>query len=117
MFLLSAFIGQAFAHGDAHDKKKPVAVKKEQKAWGIAGDAKTAKRTITIAMTDQMRFVPDKIAVKQGETIKFVLKNEGKMLHEMVIGTKKELEEHAALMLKFPKIGRASCRERVYLAV
>ena len=100
--LLSAFIGHASAHGDAHDKKKMVAVKKEQKPWGIAGDAKTAKRTITIAMTDQMRFVPDKIAVKQGETIKFVLKNEGKMLHEMVIGTKKELEEHAALMLKFP---------------
>ena len=102
MFLLSAFIGQAFAHGDAHDKKKPVAVKKEQKAWGIAGDAKAAKRTLNIVMTDNMRFTPDKIEVKQGETIKIVLKNEGKMLHEFVIGTKKELDEHAALMLKFP---------------
>lgn len=102
--VLSAFIGQASAHGDDHAKKKPAAVKKEQKAWGIAGDAKAAKRTINIAMTDQMRFLPDKIEVKQGETIKFVLKNEGKMLHEMVIGTKKELEEHAALMLKFPNM-------------
>ena len=53
-------------------------------------------------MTDNMRFTPDKIEVKQGETIKIVLKNEGKMLHEFVIGTKKELDEHAALMLKFP---------------
>ncbi len=102
--VLSAFIGQVSAHGDDHAKKKPAAVKKEQKAWGIAGDAKAAKRTINIAMTDQMRFLPDKIEVKQGETIKFVLKNEGKMLHEMVIGTKKELEEHAALMLKFPNM-------------
>ena len=100
--LLSAFIGQAYAHGDDHAKKKPAAVKKEQKPWGIAGNAKAVKRTINIAMTDNMRFTPDKIEVKQGETIKFLVKNEGKMLHEMVIGTKKELEEHAALMLKFP---------------
>ena len=100
--LLSAFIGHASADGASHDKKKPAAVKKEQKAWGIAGNAKSVKRSINIVMTDNMRFTPDKIEVKQGETIKFVLKNEGKMLHEMVIGTKKELEEHAALMLKFP---------------
>ena len=100
--VLSAFIGQAYAHGDDHAKKKPAAVKKEQKPWGIAGDAKGVKRTINITMTDNMRFTPDKIEVKQGETIKFLLKNDGKMLHEMVIGTKKVLEEHAALMLKFP---------------
>lgn len=99
---MSVFVGQAAAHGDDHQKKKPAAVKKEQKPWGIAGDAKAAKRTITIVMTDNMRFTPDKIIVKQGETIKIVLKNDGKMLHEFVMGTKKELEEHAALMLKFP---------------
>ena len=100
--LLSAFIGQVYAHGDDHGKKIPAAVKKEQKPWGIAGDAKAAKRTVTIVMTDNMRFTPDKMDVKKGETIKIVLKNEGKMLHEFVIGTKKELEEHAALMVKFP---------------
>lgn len=102
ILLLSIFVNQAFAHGDEHDKKKPVAVKKEQKPWGIAGDVKAVKRTVNISMTDNMRFVPDKIEVRKGETVKVVLKNEGKMLHEMVIGTKEELEEHAALMLKFP---------------
>ena len=102
--LVSVFIGQAYAHSEDHTKKKPAAVKKEQKPWGIAGDAKATKRTINITMTDNMRFTPDKIEVKQGETIKFLLKNDGKMLHEMVIGTKKELEEHAALMLKFPNM-------------
>lgn len=102
VFLLSALIGQVSAHGDDHDKKKPAAVKKEQKPWGIAGNVKAVNRTVNIGMSDNMRFTPDKIEVKQGETIKIVLKNEGKMLHEMVIGTKKELDEHAALMLKFP---------------
>lgn len=91
-----------FAHGDTHDKKKAVMVKKEQKAWGIAGDAKAAKRTIRISMTDKMRFVPDAFSVNEGETVRIVLRNEGKMLHEMVIGTRAELDAHAALMLKFP---------------
>ena len=91
----------AFAHGDEHAAKK-TAVKKEQKPWGIAGDLKAAKRVINIVMTDNMRFTPDKIEVKAGDTVKIVIKNEGKMLHEMVIGTNKELEQHAALMLKFP---------------
>ena len=94
--------GSALAH-EKHDAKKASApVKKEQKLWGIAGDAKDAKRTIEIAMSDDMRFTPSNIEVKQGETVKFVVRNKGKVLHEMVIGDKKTLDEHAALMAKFP---------------
>ena len=92
----------AFAHSDAAHAKKAGPVKKEQKEWGIAGEAKAVTRTITLNMSDNMRFTPDKIDVKQGDTIKFVIKNAGKVMHEMVIGTKKDLDEHAALMLKFP---------------
>ena len=93
----------AQAHGDEHGKK-PGAVKKEQKEWGIAGEAKAVKRTIALSMTDNMRFTPALIEVKQGDTIKLVMKNEGKQLHELVLGNKKELEEHAGLMLKFPNM-------------
>ncbi len=93
----------ALAHGDDH-AKKPTSVKKEQKEWGIAGDAKAVKQTINLSMSDTMRFTPDKIEVKQGDTIKLVLKNTGTQMHELVIGTKKELDEHAALMVKFPKM-------------
>ena len=99
---LLATSAAALAHGDEKDKAKKTAVKKEQKAWGIAGDARAVKRTITLTMTDNMRFTPDKIDVREGDTIKIVLKNNGKLLHELVIGTKKELDEHAALMMKFP---------------
>ena len=94
--------GVVLAHGDATHAKKAAAVKKEQKDWGIAGDAKAGMRSITITMTDNMRFTPDRIDVRQGETVKIMLKNSGKMLHEFVLGTKKELDEHAALMIKFP---------------
>lgn len=100
--LLAAATG-ALSHGAMHNDK-PKAVKKEQKPWGIAGDAKDVKRTIAASMTDAMRFSPDKIDVKQNETLRFVLKNNGKLMHEFVIGTKKDLDEHAALMLKFPNM-------------
>ena len=99
-----ATITQAHAHGDEAHAKKAGPVKKEQKEWGIAGDAKAVKRTITLSMSDTMRFSPDLIEVKQGDTIKLVMKNDGKQLHELVIGTKKELDEHAALMIKFPNM-------------
>ncbi|MEO8486364.1 MAG: cupredoxin family protein [Betaproteobacteria bacterium] len=108
LWLLSAVVmmlsaGQVAAHGDAkHDAKKPAVVKKEQKSWGIAGDAKAVTRTVKIEMLDTMRFSPDRIEVKQGETIRFVHTNQGKVMHEFVLGTKKELDEHAALMVKFP---------------
>ncbi len=103
LFALTA-MSQAQAHGDEAHAKKAGPVKKEQKEWGIAGDAKAVKRTITLTMSDTMRFTPDKIDVKQGETVKFVMKNSGKILHELVIGTKKELDEHAAQMVKFPNM-------------
>ena len=91
----------AWAHGDA-EHARPRQVKHEQKPWGIAGDAKAVKRTVEIRMTDDMRFTPDRIDVKQGDTVRFVHKNNGAAMHEFVLGTKAELDEHAALTKKFP---------------
>jgi len=93
----------AFAHGDAkHGAAKAAPIDKVQQEWGIAGDPRAVTRTIPITMTDEMRFMPDLIDVRLGETIRFVHRNTGKMLHEMVIGTKAALDEHAELMKKFP---------------
>ncbi len=97
-----ACVGPALAHEASGHAGKPGPVRKEQKAWGIAGDARSAKRIIEVSMSDTMRFTPDAITVRRGETVKFVFRNEGKQLHEFVLGTRKELEEHAALMVKFP---------------
>ena len=99
---IAATSGLARAHGDADHAGKETTVVKEQKPWGIAGDAKAVKRTITVSMTDTMRFSPEKIDVKQGDTLKFVLRNDGKLMHEFVIGTRKDLDEHAALMINAP---------------
>lgn len=55
-------------------------------------------------MTDAMRFTPDTLTVKEGETVRFVVRNTGRMMHEMVIGTPDELAKHAAMMAKFPNM-------------
>ena len=74
----------------------------EEKPFGKAGDPKKVTRTVTFTMSDRMRFDPSRITVKRGETIRFIAKNNGKLLHEMVFGTTKELQEHAEQMKKFP---------------
>ncbi|MBL8349688.1 MAG: cupredoxin family protein [Burkholderiaceae bacterium] len=92
----------AAAHGDAAHGGKPAATRKEQQDWGIAGDARAVRRTIEVGMSDDVRFRPDHIEVRQGDTVRFVVRNRGRAMHEFVVGTKQALDEHAALMQKFP---------------
>ena len=96
----------ALAHGDkAHDK--PAAKKKmsaDQHAWGREGDPKKVTKTITIGMADTMRFSPDKLEIKEGETVRFVIQNKGQVLHELVLGSEDELKKHAEVMKKFPSM-------------
>ena len=98
---LTVSVVDAIAHGDESHKPKDAQVVKEQKDWGIAGSAKAVRRTFKVTMTN-MRFTPDRLDVRHGETVRIILSNEGTVLHEFVLGTKKELDEHAALMAKFP---------------
>lgn len=104
--LLSALgSGVAYGHGDSHAKKqerKFKAVSAEETAFGRPGDPKNATRTIKVGMNDKMHFTSGHVRVRQGETVKFVVRNQGKIMHEMVIGTMKELKEHAELMKKHP---------------
>ena len=102
---LAASVTTSFAHGNNSHASAPVI--KEQKPWGIAAEAREAQRTITIEMTDDMRFEPDHFSVRQGETLRLRVENRGQILHEVVLGTAASLQEHAALMLKFPGMEHA----------
>ena len=85
-------------HGDhGHAAAAP-----QQQAWGIAGQAGKATRTITLRMTDDMRFTPSHFSVKQGETVRLRVENKGQVLHEVVLGTQASLDEHAAMMRQHP---------------
>ncbi len=101
-----AITGNAFAHGnESHASNVPVV--KEQKDWGIAGDAAKATRTITLKMTDDMRFSPDHFSVKKGETVKLRVENKGQVMHEVVLGTPATLQQRADMMMKFPEMEHA----------
>jgi uncharacterized cupredoxin-like copper-binding protein len=53
---------------------------------GAPGEASQASRTVTVTMADNY-YEPEEIAVSAGETIHFVIKNEGEFVHEFNIGT------------------------------
>jgi uncharacterized cupredoxin-like copper-binding protein len=121
-----SFATAAFGHGESgHGKPKAIDYSKaEEMPFGRAGNPKQVDRTIRVGMDDSMHFSvtararPDRttdvrmgdgrhamvgaIVVKRGETVRFVVRNDGKLMHEMVIGTMKELKDHAELMRRFP---------------
>ncbi len=88
----SALIGGS--HDDEGDHHDSVA--------GRPGLAANVDRTVEVDMADSMRFTPASIEVKAGETIRFDVKNSGKIVHEFVIGSKDEITDHHKLMVKFP---------------
>jgi uncharacterized cupredoxin-like copper-binding protein len=86
------FFGHASAHGN------------HTFAAGEPGDPRRPFRVAEVLMTDgpgTMAFTPDRLEVKRGEQIKFVLKNIGAVDHEFLIDSfannakhKKEMERH-----------------------
>lgn len=95
----------AFAHSDeSHDMHGGAMHQHsgEVQGFGKPGNQQKASRTIAVDMTDAMRFGPSAIRVKQGETIRFVVSNKGKVAHEMVLGTMAELKEHGEMMRMNP---------------
>ena len=69
---------------------------------GQPGNPKEVSRTVTVIMNDSMRFSPERIEVKAGETLRFVLQNHGQLRHELVLGEPDALRKHAAMMLMMP---------------
>jgi len=71
-------------------------------SYGAPGDPREAKRTVTVTMSDDMRFAPAGVAVRRGETVRFVVRNAGRLKHEMMLGSEEELVEHAKAMQEHP---------------
>ena len=72
---------------------------------GEPGDAKKSFRTIEILMKDgagTMSFAPERIEVKKGEQIKFVLKNVGQVDHEFLVDSVANNARHKVEMEKNP---------------
>lgn len=95
--------GSALAHSEKpHGSKEKRTISTEEKSFGREGDPAKVTRTITVDMSDKMRFSPEVLEIKRGDIVRFEAKNSGRVMHEMVLGTMKELKEHAELMRKHP---------------
>ena len=99
--LLSVFYVTALASG-SHDHGHAVEFDPVENEFGEFKPKMEVNRTIEVGMSDEMRFTPDVVRVKKGDVIKFKHTNNGKLMHEFVLGTPGSLDEHAELMKKFP---------------
>lgn len=76
-------------------------------AAGEPGNAKKPARTVKIVMREdgnKMLFEPNRISVRKGEQIRFVLDNAGAKDHEFVLSTVADNRKHAAQMQKNPEM-------------
>ena len=76
----------ASAHGPGHPM-----------SGGKPGDAAKATRTVEIVATDNA-FSLKSLQVRDGETVRFVIRNEGFEAHEFLIGTAAEHADHLKMM-------------------
>ena len=90
---IAGLASNALAHGDKHF------------STGEPGKPSEKSRTVEIVMKEgdgTMAYAPDRVEVKRGEQIRFVIKNGGELKHEFMLATVKENAEHGKLMEKFP---------------
>ena len=64
-------------HGGGHANMKKI---------GAPGKATNATRTINVVMHDNY-YEPENISVKEGETVRFLIRNAGEFVHEFNIAT------------------------------
>ena len=104
--IISACSSLTWANGTGHSHHDNTSAgdASEDSNFGKPGVASEVTRTIEVSMGNDMRFTPDTMQIKQGETIRFILKNNGSTPHEMVLGTADEIREHAELMKKMPNM-------------
>jgi uncharacterized cupredoxin-like copper-binding protein len=55
-------------------------------AFGSLGKQNEVSRIIRVEANDAMRFLHEKLDIRPGETIKFMVKNVGQVRHELSIG-------------------------------
>lgn len=99
VMLSAAAAAAAPGHGPAHGH--------DARAYGEPGKPHRPARVVQVTMREsdgRMTFSPDRITVRRGEQIRFVLRNRGVLDHELVVATLEENLAHAKEMEKFPEM-------------
>ena len=72
---------------------------------GEPGDPKKPARIIQVTMREEpgkMMFIPNRVEIKKGEQIRFMLRNSGALEHEFVLASAEDNAKHAEQMKKNP---------------
>lgn len=99
-FLLAALVGISGASlaAGSHEHGTHDGQATGDEMIGQPGNTAEVDRTLDVETNDDMRFTPERIEVRAGETIRFSVRNTGQLDHEMVIGQMDELRAHAKEM-------------------
>jgi uncharacterized cupredoxin-like copper-binding protein len=91
------------AHGEGHADNTH-----NEMVVGMRGSIDNVTRTVEISMKEtddgDMIFEPAALDIKEGETIRFEIKNTGEFDHEFVLDDVAAIMEHKAIMDKFPEM-------------
>jgi uncharacterized cupredoxin-like copper-binding protein len=90
----NAMADPGHSHGHGHDAHASFSA-------GEPGNATRPARVVQVTMREsdgKMVFVPDRVEVKRGEQVRFVLRNNGELDHEFVLATRDENLKHAEAM-------------------
>lgn len=72
---------------------------------GEPGNPKKPTRIVNVTMREangKMLFIPDRIDVRKGEQIRFIIRNNGALSHEFMLASVEDNNKHAELMEKYP---------------
>ena len=105
----SILIATAFASGAAFAGAGPKGHSHGHETFsaGEPGDPKKPARIIQVTMNEgdgKMMFIPDRVEIKRGEQVKFMLRNNGELDHEFILASTAENVKHAEEMKKNPEM-------------
>lgn len=94
----AAYAGGSHAGGHGHDSM----------TVGKPGNAASVDKTVEVVMREtdggDMIFEPAALSFQKGQTIRFIIRNDGELAHEFVLDDHERVMEHKALMEKFPEM-------------
>ncbi len=96
-FLFAVLLAAAGAPSNAHDAA--------QFSAGEPGDPNKPAEVIVVVMREgdgKMLFIPDRLELRKGQQVRFLLRNNGLLAHEFVLATTEENVKHAEEMKKNP---------------
>lgn len=70
-------------------------------AGGAAASPRDEPRVVRLTTTDTMRFEPDRVVVRLGEAVRFVVHNPGTVIHDLTVGDLAAQARHEDQMRSF----------------